>query len=108
MDALSKIASTSFAHLTKQVLVEVLKEKSNEEKGILKVVEEEGHFWMTPLLEYLMDGILPAETKKGAGHKNQIQTICHNRWCLVPQVIPRTVATMRLSALGRLRHKGNL
>nr|GEU74315.1 hypothetical protein [Tanacetum cinerariifolium] len=39
-DALSKIASTSFAHLTKQVLVEVLKDKLNKEKEILAVVEE--------------------------------------------------------------------
>ncbi|GKA99972.1 reverse transcriptase domain-containing protein [Tanacetum coccineum] len=54
-DALSKIASTSFAHLTKQVLVEVLKEKSIEEKEILMVVEEEGDSWMTPLLEYHRD-----------------------------------------------------
>ncbi|GJS73363.1 reverse transcriptase domain-containing protein [Tanacetum coccineum] len=64
-DALSKIASTSFAHLTKQVLVEVLKEKSIEETEILlAAVEEEGHSWMTPLLEYLTDGTLPAEVKK--------------------------------------------
>ncbi|GKA33078.1 reverse transcriptase domain-containing protein [Tanacetum coccineum] len=32
-DALSKIASTSFAHLTKQVLVEELKKKINRRKG---------------------------------------------------------------------------
>ncbi|GJX89219.1 reverse transcriptase domain-containing protein [Tanacetum coccineum] len=42
VDALSKIASTSFAHLTKQVLVEVRKEKLIKEKEILAVVEEEG------------------------------------------------------------------
>ncbi|GJR83957.1 reverse transcriptase domain-containing protein [Tanacetum coccineum] len=47
-DALSKIASTSFAHLSKQVLVEELKEKSINEKEVLAVVEEEGHTWMTP------------------------------------------------------------
>ncbi|GKA46999.1 reverse transcriptase domain-containing protein [Tanacetum coccineum] len=41
-DALSKIASTSFAHLSKQVLVEELKEKSINELEILVVVEEEG------------------------------------------------------------------
>ncbi|GKB08129.1 reverse transcriptase domain-containing protein [Tanacetum coccineum] len=41
-DALSKIASTSFAHLSKQVLVEELKEKSVNEKEILAIVEEEG------------------------------------------------------------------
>ncbi|GJY09720.1 reverse transcriptase domain-containing protein [Tanacetum coccineum] len=40
-DALSKIASTSFAHLSKQVLVEELKEKSINEKEILDVVDEE-------------------------------------------------------------------
>ncbi|GJU36881.1 reverse transcriptase domain-containing protein [Tanacetum coccineum] len=39
-DALSKITSTSFAHLNKQVLVEELKEKSINEKEILDVVEE--------------------------------------------------------------------
>nr|GEW93069.1 hypothetical protein [Tanacetum cinerariifolium] len=63
-DVLSKIKSTSFAYLTKQVLVEVLKEKLIEEKEILTVVEEEGYSWMTPLLEYLTDDTLPAETKK--------------------------------------------
>ncbi|GJT49457.1 reverse transcriptase domain-containing protein [Tanacetum coccineum] len=41
-DALSKIASTSFAHLSKQVLVEELKEKSIHEKEVLAIVEEEG------------------------------------------------------------------
>nr|GEW66307.1 reverse transcriptase domain-containing protein [Tanacetum cinerariifolium] len=42
-DSLSKITSTSFAHLSKQVLVEELREKSIDEKEILAVVEEEGH-----------------------------------------------------------------
>ncbi|GKA54146.1 reverse transcriptase domain-containing protein [Tanacetum coccineum] len=42
-DALSKIASTSFAHLSKQVLVEELKEKSINEMEVLAVVEEEGN-----------------------------------------------------------------
>ncbi|GKA72954.1 reverse transcriptase domain-containing protein [Tanacetum coccineum] len=46
-DALSKIASTSFAHLTKQVLVEELKEKSINEAEQLAIVEEEGDTWMT-------------------------------------------------------------
>ncbi|GKA75730.1 reverse transcriptase domain-containing protein [Tanacetum coccineum] len=38
VDALSKIASTSFAHLSKQVLVEVLKEKSIQEEKVATVV----------------------------------------------------------------------
>ncbi|GKB77135.1 reverse transcriptase domain-containing protein, partial [Tanacetum coccineum] len=52
-DALSKIASTSFAHLSKQVLMEELKEKSIHEKEVLVIVEEEGQTWMTPICEYL-------------------------------------------------------
>nr|GEZ56396.1 reverse transcriptase domain-containing protein [Tanacetum cinerariifolium] len=63
-DALSKITSTSFAHLSKQVLVEELREKAIDEKEIPVVVEEEGHTWMTPVYEYLMEGILPEEKKK--------------------------------------------
>ncbi|GJY81886.1 reverse transcriptase domain-containing protein [Tanacetum coccineum] len=61
-DALSKIASTSFAHLSKQVLVEELKEKSISEVEILAVVEEEGNTWMTPIFEYLTDETLPANS----------------------------------------------
>ncbi|GJU71402.1 reverse transcriptase domain-containing protein [Tanacetum coccineum] len=68
-DVLSKIVSTSFAYLTKQVLVETLKRKSIEEKEILAIVEEEGYCWMTPLVEYLTEGTLPAETKKARAIK---------------------------------------
>nr|GEV91938.1 reverse transcriptase domain-containing protein [Tanacetum cinerariifolium] len=63
-NALSKIASTSFAHLSKQVLVKELKEKSISEVEILAVVEEEGDTWMTPNLKYLEEGTLPADVKK--------------------------------------------
>ncbi|GJY83183.1 reverse transcriptase domain-containing protein [Tanacetum coccineum] len=63
-DALSKIASTSFEHLSKQVLVEELKEKSINEKEILAVVEEESNTWTTPICEYLTKEILPADKKK--------------------------------------------
>ncbi|GKA37833.1 reverse transcriptase domain-containing protein [Tanacetum coccineum] len=63
-DALSKIASTSFALLSKQVLVEELKEKSIHEKEVLAIVEEEGKTWMTPICEYLTKEILPEDKKK--------------------------------------------
>ncbi|GKC31768.1 reverse transcriptase domain-containing protein [Tanacetum coccineum] len=63
-DALSKIASTSFAHLSKQVLVEELKEKSISATEVLEIVEEEGDTWMTPIFKYLTNGTLPAEVKK--------------------------------------------
>ncbi|GJZ00889.1 reverse transcriptase domain-containing protein [Tanacetum coccineum] len=65
-DALSKIASTSFAHLSKQVLVEILKEKSIQEKEVEAIVEEEGLIWMTPIIEYLKDGTLPGDRKEAS------------------------------------------
>nr|GFB15763.1 reverse transcriptase domain-containing protein [Tanacetum cinerariifolium] len=63
-DALSKIASTSFAHLSKQVLVEVLKTISITGKEVTAVIEEEGPTWMTELVNYLKEGTLPADEKK--------------------------------------------
>ncbi|GJQ89727.1 reverse transcriptase domain-containing protein [Tanacetum coccineum] len=70
-DALSKIASTSFAHLSKQVLVEELKEKSISAAEVLAVVEEEGDTWMTPIFKYLSNGILPVEGKKARAVKRK-------------------------------------
>ncbi|GKA53441.1 reverse transcriptase domain-containing protein [Tanacetum coccineum] len=63
-NALSKIASISFAHLSKQVLVEEIKEKSIGEVEILAVVEEEGDTWMTLIFEYITEETLPADVKK--------------------------------------------
>ncbi|GJR50329.1 reverse transcriptase domain-containing protein [Tanacetum coccineum] len=62
-DALSKIASTSFAHLSKQVLVKILKNKSISEMEISTVIEEQDPTWMTPLIEFISKGTLPHEQK---------------------------------------------
>nr|GEX94877.1 reverse transcriptase domain-containing protein [Tanacetum cinerariifolium] len=63
-DALSKIASTSFAHLSKQVLVEVLENKSIKEKEVAAVIEEDGPTWMTQIADYLKEGVLPGDNKE--------------------------------------------
>ncbi|GJS42521.1 reverse transcriptase domain-containing protein [Tanacetum coccineum] len=63
-DALSKIASTRFAYLSKQVLVEELKEKSIHEKEVLAIVEEEEQTWITPICEYITKEILLEDKKK--------------------------------------------
>nr|GEV46116.1 reverse transcriptase domain-containing protein [Tanacetum cinerariifolium] len=63
---LSKIASTSFGHLSKQVLVEELKEKSISETEVLAVVEEEGDNWMTPIFKYLAENTLPTDVKEAS------------------------------------------
>nr|GEU94497.1 reverse transcriptase domain-containing protein [Tanacetum cinerariifolium] len=63
-NALSKIASTSFAHLSKQVLVEVLENKCIKWNEVTAVIEEEGPTWMTQLVDYLKEGILPEDEKE--------------------------------------------
>ncbi|GJV94455.1 reverse transcriptase domain-containing protein [Tanacetum coccineum] len=70
-DALSKIASTSFAHLSKQVLMEEQKEKSISAAKVLAVVQEEGDTWTSPIFKYLSDGTLPAEEKKARAVKRK-------------------------------------
>ncbi|GKC88458.1 reverse transcriptase domain-containing protein [Tanacetum coccineum] len=72
-DALSKIASTSFAHLSKQVLVEKLKEKLINELEVLAVVEEDGNTWMTLIYEYITEETLPAEVNKARAGRRKSQ-----------------------------------
>ncbi|XP_071713739.1 uncharacterized protein [Rutidosis leptorrhynchoides] len=60
-DVLSKLATLTFDHLHKKVLVEVLKDKSIDEKVVAATVEEGGSCWMTPYLKYLQDRTLPSD-----------------------------------------------
>lgn len=57
-DTLRKLASRCFDHLSRKVLVEVLKERSIEERQVSTLITA-GHTWMTPLVEYLQQGIMP-------------------------------------------------
>ncbi|GJV69365.1 reverse transcriptase domain-containing protein [Tanacetum coccineum] len=63
-DALRKLASMNFEHLTKEVLVEVLARRSIEEKEVLQVETKEEESWMTPIYEYLLSGLLPEDPKE--------------------------------------------
>nr|GEU83307.1 reverse transcriptase domain-containing protein [Tanacetum cinerariifolium] len=69
-NVLSKMTFTSFAHLSKQVLVEELKEKSIDEGEVLAVLEEEGRTWMTLIYEYLTEEIL-SKKEEGKSHMSQ-------------------------------------
>ncbi|GJS78590.1 reverse transcriptase domain-containing protein [Tanacetum coccineum] len=60
-DALSKLVAVQFDHLSKEVLVEVLNERSVEAQEVNMVVEEEGPTWMTPIRNYLEKGKLPED-----------------------------------------------
>ncbi|GJV66552.1 hypothetical protein Tco_1482061 [Tanacetum coccineum] len=63
-DALSKLASMTFEHLTTEVLVEVLTKRSIEEKEVLKVDTQERKSWMDPIHEYLLSRLFPEYIKE--------------------------------------------
>ncbi|GJZ93231.1 hypothetical protein Tco_0665296 [Tanacetum coccineum] len=57
-DALSKLVALSFEHIGKDILVEVIKEKSILQS--LEVSQAKTYdTWMAPIFNYLFDGILP-------------------------------------------------
>ncbi|XP_071906034.1 uncharacterized protein [Coffea arabica] len=58
-DALSKLASSSFAHLNKEVLVELVKHKSIDQVQVLAI--DSSATWMTPLMNFLSSGVLPED-----------------------------------------------
>ncbi|XP_071719444.1 uncharacterized protein [Rutidosis leptorrhynchoides] len=60
-DALSKLASLTFEHLAKEVLVEVLEKKSILEEEVNDLIHEDEVTWMTPLQVYLKAGTLPED-----------------------------------------------
>nr|GEY31250.1 reverse transcriptase domain-containing protein [Tanacetum cinerariifolium] len=45
------------------VLVEVLENKSIQEKEVATVIEEDGPTWMTHIVDYLKEGVLPGDKK---------------------------------------------
>ncbi|GJS94024.1 reverse transcriptase domain-containing protein [Tanacetum coccineum] len=63
-DALSKLASMTFSKLAKEVLVEVLQEKSITQKEVTNVTQEEEDNWMIPIREFLQLGKLPDDPQK--------------------------------------------
>nr|GEW25311.1 reverse transcriptase domain-containing protein [Tanacetum cinerariifolium] len=108
-DALSKIASTSFAHLSKQVLVEVLETKSITGKEVIAVIEEEGPTWMTELVDYLKEGILPRYEKEAqklrlkARQYELIEGVLYKRSFLTPWL--RYVGPFQAEYVMRKIHK---
>ncbi|GJY65920.1 reverse transcriptase domain-containing protein [Tanacetum coccineum] len=101
----------NFAHLSKQVLVEELKEKSKNEKEILVVVEEEGNTWMTPICEYLTKEILPADKKKAraihrkAARYTMINETLYKKYFLGPWL--RCVGPLQANYVLREIHEGS-
>nr|GFA57421.1 reverse transcriptase domain-containing protein [Tanacetum cinerariifolium] len=110
-DALSKIASTSFAHLSKQVLVEVLETKSISGKEVTAVIEEEGPTWMTKLVNYLKEGTLPEDEKEArklrlkARQYELMEGILYKRSFLTPWL--RCVGPLQAEYVMKEIHEGS-
>nr|GEV82660.1 hypothetical protein [Tanacetum cinerariifolium] len=110
-DALSKIASTSFAHLSKQVLLEVLKDKSIKEKEVTTVVEEDEPTLMTSIVEYLKEGTLLSDRKEArklrikARQYELINGILYRRSFLTPWL--RCVGPLQAEYMIREIHEGS-
>nr|GEV09077.1 hypothetical protein [Tanacetum cinerariifolium] len=112
-DALSKIALTSFAHLSKQVLVEVLKEKSIQEREMATVVEEEGPTWMKLIIKYLRDETLTDNRKEArklhikARQHDLLEGILYRRSFLKPWLrLPDTPPSAKISSTTVDSHHG--
>nr|GEX24568.1 reverse transcriptase domain-containing protein [Tanacetum cinerariifolium] len=110
-DALSKIVSTSFAHLSKQVLVEVLETKSITGKEVTAVIEEEGPTWMTELVNYLKEGALPEDEKEArkirlkARQYELMEGILYKRSFLTPWL--RCVGPLQAEYVMKEIHEGS-
>nr|GEW70946.1 reverse transcriptase domain-containing protein [Tanacetum cinerariifolium] len=111
VDALSKMASTSYTHLSKHVLIEELKEKLIDKKEVLAIVEKEGHTWMTSIYEYLTKEILPEEKRKerairrNEGRYVVTNEILYKRSFLGPWL--RCVRPLQANYVLREIHKGS-
>nr|GEX18555.1 reverse transcriptase domain-containing protein [Tanacetum cinerariifolium] len=110
-DALSKIASTSFAHLSKQVLVEVLETKSITGKEVTAVIEKEGPTWMMKLVNYLKEGILPGDENEAwklrfkARQYELMEGVLYKRSFLTPWL--RCVGPLQAEYVMREIHEGS-
>ncbi|GKA66210.1 reverse transcriptase domain-containing protein [Tanacetum coccineum] len=71
-DILSKLATVPFSHLTKEILVEVLNERSTDAKDVQTIVEEEGENWMTPIIKYLEEGIAPSDKNEARSFASKL------------------------------------
>ncbi|GJS69245.1 reverse transcriptase domain-containing protein [Tanacetum coccineum] len=55
-----------------QILVEVLSERSTEVQEVQTIVEEEGDNWMTPIIKYLEEGIVPSDKNEARALRAKI------------------------------------
>nr|GEW34634.1 reverse transcriptase domain-containing protein [Tanacetum cinerariifolium] len=94
-----------------QVLVEVLENKSIEEKEIATVIEKDGPTWMTQLMDYLKGGVLPGDKKEArklrfkARQYELMEEILYRRSFLIPWL--RCVGLLQAEYVMRDIHEGS-
>nr|GEV33696.1 reverse transcriptase domain-containing protein [Tanacetum cinerariifolium] len=74
-DALSKMASMTFSKLSKEVLVEVIQDKSITQKEVANITQEKEDSWMIPIREYLQFDKLLDDPQKA--RKPRIKTLLY-------------------------------
>ncbi|GJW19681.1 reverse transcriptase domain-containing protein [Tanacetum coccineum] len=110
-DILSKLATVPFSHLTKEILVEVLNERSTDAKEVQTIVEEEGENWMTPIIKYLEEGIVPSDKNEARSLRAKISQyviesgILFKKGYLVPML--RCVGPLQANYVIREIHMGS-
>ncbi|GJY02304.1 reverse transcriptase domain-containing protein [Tanacetum coccineum] len=110
-DILSKLATVPFSHLTKEILVEVLNERSTDAKEVQTIVEEEGENWMTPIIKYLEEGIAPSDKNEARSLRAKISQyviesgVLFKKGYLVPML--RCVGPLQANYVIREIHMGS-
>ncbi|GJT74641.1 reverse transcriptase domain-containing protein [Tanacetum coccineum] len=74
-DALSNIASMTFTHLAKEVLIEVLAGRSIVQREVADIIKEEGENWMLPIREYLLFGLLPKDQQRARNLRVKVKDL---------------------------------
>ncbi|KAK9064300.1 hypothetical protein SSX86_015680 [Deinandra increscens subsp. villosa] len=78
-DALSKLASLAYAHLTKQVPVEVIHSRTDQIEEIFTTETDISNSWIKPILDFLKHGTVPESTFEATKLKAQAaQYTIHN------------------------------
>ncbi|GJW63661.1 putative nucleotidyltransferase, ribonuclease H [Tanacetum coccineum] len=110
-DILSKLATVPFSHLTKEILVEVLNERSTDAKEVQTIMEEEGENWMTPIINYLEEGIVPSDKNEARSLRSKISQyvlesgVLFKKGYLVPML--RCVGPLQANYVIREIHMGS-
>ncbi|GJV21675.1 reverse transcriptase domain-containing protein [Tanacetum coccineum] len=76
-----KLATYAFYHLIKKVLVEVLAERSTDQKEVRAIVEEEEDNWMTLIIRCLADGVCPIDKDERRALRMKINQEIHMGSC---------------------------